>query len=72
MSDAFTKSDATHALRARLAARVRELRTAQALPRRVLSEMSGVSPRYLAQLEAGEGNISIGLLHRVAAAFQGP
>lgn len=39
------------------------------IPRRVLSESSGVSPRYLAQLEAGEGNISIGVLHRVALAL---
>ena len=32
--------------------------------------MSGVSPRYLAQLEAGEGNISILLLQRVAEALE--
>lgn len=53
----------------RLAARVRAARTAQGLPRRLLSERSGVSPRYLAQLEAGEGNISVLLLSRVAAAL---
>ena len=35
----------------------------------MLSEISGVSPRYLAQLEAGAGNISIGLLLRVAIAL---
>ncbi|WP_298839888.1 helix-turn-helix transcriptional regulator [uncultured Roseobacter sp.] len=56
-------------LMARVAARVRDLRKAQRMPRRVLSEMSGVSPRYLAQLEAGEGNISIALLQRVADAL---
>lgn len=39
------------------------------MPRRALSERSGVSPRYLAQLEAGEGNISVVLLGRVAAAL---
>ena len=39
------------------------------LPRRVLSEISGVSPRYIAQIEAGEGNISIALLQRVALAM---
>lgn len=54
---------------ARLARRVSEARKARGLPRRVLSEMSGVSPRYLAQLEAGEGNISILLLQRVAHAL---
>jgi len=56
-------------LTARLAARIREARKARGLPRRVLSELSGVSPRYLAQLEAGEGNISVILLQRVARAL---
>ena len=56
-------------LLARVAARVRELRKSLRMPRRVLSEISGVSPRYLAQLEAGEGNISIALLQRVADAL---
>ncbi|WP_147110526.1 helix-turn-helix transcriptional regulator [Tateyamaria sp. syn59] len=54
---------------ARLATRVRAARDALGLPRRELSERSGVSPRYLAQLEAGEGNISIVLLERVATAL---
>ena len=49
--------------------RVRKARELKGLPRRVVSEVSGVSPRYLAQLEAGEGNISIGLLMRVAIAL---
>lgn len=49
--------------------RVRKARELKGLPRRVVSEISGVSPRYLAQLEAGEGNISIGLLKRVAIAL---
>ncbi len=49
--------------------RVRRARERKGIPRRVLSEMSGVSPRYLAQLESGEGNISIGLLQRVALAL---
>ncbi|MGG7567831.1 helix-turn-helix transcriptional regulator [Rhodovulum sp. DZ06] len=49
--------------------RVRKARELKGLPRRVVSEISGVSPRYLAQLEAGEGNISIGLLMRVAIAL---
>jgi len=53
----------------RLASRVRAARLALGLPRREVSERSGVSPRYLAQLEAGEGNISVLLLHRVALAL---
>lgn len=56
-------------LGARVGARVRKARQMQGIPRRVLSEKSGVSPRYLAQLESGEGNISIGLLQRVAQAL---
>ncbi|MAM63123.1 helix-turn-helix transcriptional regulator [Maritimibacter sp. UBA3975] len=54
---------------ARVGERVRRARDRKGIPRRVLSEKSGVSPRYLAQLEAGEGNISIGLLQRVAVAL---
>ena len=53
----------------RVGERVRAAREHKAIPRRVLSELSGVSPRYLAQLEAGDGNISIALLHRVATAL---
>lgn len=59
----------SRSLIARLAARVRSARTAQGLARRELSERSGVSQRYLAQLEAAEGNISVLLLHRVATAL---
>ncbi|MCR9126850.1 MAG: helix-turn-helix transcriptional regulator [Rhodobacteraceae bacterium] len=57
------------ALIARVGERVRAAREAKGIPRRVLSEISGVSPRYLAQLEAGGGNISIALLQRVAVAL---
>jgi len=59
----------TGALLTRVAERVRAARAATGLPRRALAELSGVSPRYLAQLEAGEGNISIALLNRVADAL---
>ncbi len=48
---------------------VRRARERNGVTRKRLSELSGVSLRYLAQLEAGEGNISIALLHRVAAAL---
>jgi XRE family aerobic/anaerobic benzoate catabolism transcriptional regulator len=49
--------------------RVRQARQRKGIARRVLSELSGVSQRYLAQLENGDGNISIGLLYRVARAL---
>ncbi|WP_238372938.1 helix-turn-helix transcriptional regulator [Heliomarina baculiformis] len=61
--------DAVASLIRRVGERVRKARERKGIPRRVLSEISGVSPRYLAQLEAGEGNISIGLLLRVAIAL---
>lgn len=57
------------ALISRVGKRVRKARERKGIPRRVLSEVSGVSPRYLAQLEAGKGNISIGLLQRIAIAL---
>lgn len=61
--------DGAQRLVSRLAVRVAEARKLRGFPRRVLSEKSGVSPRYLAQLEAGDGNISVRLLHRVAVAL---
>ena len=51
-------------------ARVRQARKSRAISRRILAERSGVSQRYLAQLEAGAGNISIGLLFQVASALE--
>ncbi|WP_300058891.1 helix-turn-helix transcriptional regulator [uncultured Roseobacter sp.] len=69
MTETPLVADPSQQLKNRVAARVRSQRKAQGLPRRVLSEMSDVSPRYLAQLEAGEGNISIALLHRIALAL---
>lgn len=59
-------------LQARVGTRVRKARELKGLPRRVVSEVSGVSPRYLAQLESGAGNISVSLLQRVAAALDCP
>lgn len=52
--------------------RVRAARKQAGVSRRVLSELSGVSQRYLALLESGEGNISIGLLQQVAIALNCP
>ncbi len=46
--------------------RVRHCRHAISLTRKQLAERSGLSERYLAQLEAGDGNISILLIRRVA------
>lgn len=49
--------------------RVRFHRTAKRMSRKRLAETSGVSERYLAQLEAGQGNMSIALLRKVTAAI---
>ncbi|EEE35804.1 regulator of the anaerobic catobolism of benzoate BzdR [Rhodobacteraceae bacterium KLH11] len=57
---------AISALMIQVGTRVRNARERKGISRRILSESSGVSQRYLAQLEAGTGNISIGLLKRVA------
>lgn len=52
-----------------LGLRVRRARAALGLSRRALEQRSGVSERYLAQLESGRGNISILLLNRIALAL---
>lgn len=66
----FSAADPTAiALMERVGARVRRARELKGISRRVLSETSGVSPRYLAQLETGTGNISIARLAHVAEAL---
>ncbi len=52
-----------------LGKRVREIRERRGMARKILARDADVSERYLAQLEAGEGNISIVLLRRVALAL---
>src|SRR5919108_1000754 len=54
---------------ARLGERVRAWRTEHGMSRKSLALASGVSERYLAQLEAGQGNISVLLLRKVARAM---
>ena len=56
-------------LLAELGSAVRAQRTAQALTLRALSERANVSTRFIAELEAGRGNISVGRLHDVAQAL---
>lgn len=70
--DENTPDTAVAALLATVGERVLAARKARRETRRALSERSGVSQRYLAQLEAGEGNISIGLLLRIAIALELP
>lgn len=53
----------------RLGERVRAWRQEHGLARKALAIASGVSERYLAQLEAGHGNISVLLLRKIAQAM---
>src|ERR1700760_49357 len=52
-----------------LGQRVRTMRALRGMSRKVLSKVSGISERYIAQLEAGRGNVSIVLLRRVSHAM---
>jgi XRE family transcriptional regulator, aerobic/anaerobic benzoate catabolism transcriptional regulator len=52
-----------------LARRIRALRKSRSLTRKTLSQLADVSERHLAQLESGEGNISVLLLNRIATAL---
>ena len=52
-----------------LGKRVRQFRSLRGMTRKSLAKDADVSERHLAQLEAGEGNISIVLLRRIATAL---
>ena len=56
-------------LAAPLGARLRTLRAARGMSRRILARDSAVSERYLAELENGRANPSIGVLARIGAAI---
>lgn len=45
------------------------MRGLRGMSRKVLAKVSGISERYIAQLESGKGNVSIVLLRRVAQAI---
>src|SRR5436305_9936165 len=51
-----------------LGQRVRTMRALHGMSRKVLAKVSGISERYIAQLESGKGNVSIMLLRRVSGA----
>lgn len=55
-----------------LGERVRGLRALRGMTRKILARDSGVSERYLAQLESGQGNVSILLLRQLAQALDTP
>ncbi|TNE33902.1 MAG: helix-turn-helix domain-containing protein, partial [Alphaproteobacteria bacterium] len=52
-----------------LGARVRAARARHGMTRKILARDSGVSERYLAKLETGEGNVSVLVLRQIADAM---
>ncbi|WP_407080419.1 helix-turn-helix domain-containing protein [Bradyrhizobium roseum] len=54
-----------------LGIRVREMRACRGMSRRELARLSGLSERFVAQIEAGKGNVSIVRLLRIAMVFRG-
>jgi XRE family aerobic/anaerobic benzoate catabolism transcriptional regulator len=52
--------------------RLRLLRAQRGMTRRALSQQSGISERYIAQMEAGSGNVSVLLLRSLAKALAVP
>ncbi|ETR76181.1 transcriptional regulator [Afipia sp. P52-10] len=55
-----------------LGQQVRTTRGLHGMSRKVLANVSGISERYIAQLESGKGNVSIVLLRRLAHAMGTP
>jgi len=51
-----------------LGRRVRRMRAIRGMSRKVFAHVSGVSERYIAQIESGRGNLSILVLRRLAQA----
>jgi XRE family transcriptional regulator, aerobic/anaerobic benzoate catabolism transcriptional regulator len=64
----MTKASETGFLE-QLGQRVRTMRALRGMSRKVLAKVSGISERYIAQLESGKGNVSIMLLRRVSIAM---
>ena len=62
-------SDPESSFLEQLGQRVRTMRALRGMSRKVLARVSGISERYIAQLESGKGNVSIVLLRRVSNAM---
>ncbi len=58
-----------HALQKRIGGRVRQRRTTLGYTVKVLAERSGLSPRFLSDVEAGKANISVSRLEALADAL---
>src|SRR5436309_9868070 len=64
-----SSSDPESGFLEQLGQRVRNMRALRGMSRKVLAKVSGISERYIAQLESGKGNVSIVLLRRVSNAM---
>jgi XRE family transcriptional regulator, aerobic/anaerobic benzoate catabolism transcriptional regulator len=67
--DLDEKTDPKAGFLEQLGQRVRTMRALRGMSRKVLARVSGISERYIAQLESGKGNVSIVLLRRVSNAM---
>jgi XRE family aerobic/anaerobic benzoate catabolism transcriptional regulator len=67
--DMTENPDAETGFLEQLGQRVRTMRARRGMSRKVLAKVSGISERYIAQLESGKGNVSIVLLRRVSNAM---
>ena len=72
VADTGSSLQTTEEFLAMIGGRVRSRRNSLGMSRKRLAAGSGVSERYLAQLEAGQGNMSIALLRKVAVAMEMP
>jgi XRE family aerobic/anaerobic benzoate catabolism transcriptional regulator len=69
VGDMTQDSDPETGFLEQLGQRVRTMRALRGMSRKVLAKVSGISERYIAQLESGKGNVSIVLLRRVSTAM---
>src|SRR5689334_2370361 len=72
VSETLATSASESGLHALLAQRVRDARARRFMTRKALAEESGISLAYLARVEGGTGNISLGLLQRLSLALNLP
>jgi XRE family aerobic/anaerobic benzoate catabolism transcriptional regulator len=69
LPDMIESADPEISFLEQLGQRVRTMRALRGMSRKVLAKVSGISERYIAQLESGKGNVSIVLLRRVSTAM---
>jgi transcriptional regulator with XRE-family HTH domain len=66
----YDVQDTHKAVRSRIARRIRELRHRHALTQEALAQRSGLSPRHLQKLEAGQINVTIESLVKITNALE--